>query len=112
MPNKMTANSIAALTGIVLASLAAPALAAETVVDQHDLMFKPNTVSLAVGDTIRFTDTDHIAHNITIVAPDGTSDDRGMDTYMKDIVVPFAKGGVFQVHCRIHPTMKMTVTVK
>ena len=112
MPIRMTPKSIAALTGIVLSGLAAPALGAETVVDQHDLMFKPNTASLAVGDTIRFTDTDHIAHNITIVSPDGTSDDKGMDTYMKDIVVPFAKAGVFQVHCRIHPLMKMTVTVK
>jgi plastocyanin len=92
--------------------LASPALAAETAVDQHDLKFVPDSITIKVGDTVRFTDTDHIAHNVTIVNPDGTSEDKGMDRFKEDIVVPFAKAGVYQVHCRIHPTMKMTITVE
>jgi plastocyanin len=97
---------------LLAAGLALPACAAEAVVDQHDLNFVPAAVTINAGDTVRFTDTDHITHNITIVNPDGTSDDKGMDRFGQDIAVPFAKAGMFQVHCRIHPTMKMTVTVK
>ncbi len=106
------ARHMGALAAIALFGMATPAFAAETVVDQHDLKFVPDAVTIAAGDTVRFTDSDHITHNITITNPDGTSEDKGMDRYKEDIVVPFAKPGVYQVHCRIHPTMKMTVTVK
>ena len=112
MSRRTPANGIFALTAAALLGLANPAFAAETVVDQHDLKFVPNAVTIAAGDTIRFADSDHITHNITIVGPDGTTEDKGMDRYKEDIVVPFAKAGVYQVHCRIHPTMTMTVTVK
>ena len=112
MSGKTLANVIFALTAVTLVGIAGPAYAAETVVDQHDLKFVPNAVTIAAGDTIRFTDSDHITHNITIVGPDGTAEDKGMDRYKQDIVVPFAKAGVYQVHCRIHPAMTMTVTVK
>lgn len=97
---------------ILAASFAVPALAAETVVDQHDLTFVPAAVTINAGDSVRFTDSDHITHNITIQNPDGTTEDKGMDRYGEDISVTFPKAGVFQVHCRIHPLMKMTVTVK
>lgn len=90
----------------------APAHAAETVVDQRDLAFVPNAVTIAVGDTVRFTDTGRITHNITIVYPDGTPEDKGMDRYGEDIIVHFTKPGVYQVRCLIHPMMHMTVTVK
>jgi plastocyanin len=95
-----------------LLGFAVPAHAAETVVDQHDLMFDPNAVTIQAGDTVRFTDTDRITHNITITYPDGTVEDKGMDRYKEDIIVHFTKPGVYQVHCLIHPMMRMTVTVK
>jgi plastocyanin len=106
------ARHMGALAAVALLGMGAPAFAAETVVDQHDLKFVPDAVTIAAGDTVRFTDSDHITHNITITNPDGTTEDKGMDRYKEDIVVPFAKTGVYHVHCRIHPTMKMTVTVK
>ena len=112
MPHIANTSLVAALAAVLLLSAGSHALAAETVVDQHDLKFVPDAVTIAAGDTIRFTDSDHITHNITITNPDGTTEDKGMDRYQQDIVVPFAKAGVYQVHCRIHPTMKMTVTVK
>ena len=108
---RITSRAIA-LTALAFSVLAYPALAAETAVDQHDLKFVPDAITIKVGDTVRFTDTDHIAHNVTIVNPDGTSEDKGMDRFNEDIVVPFAKPGIYQVHCRIHPTMKMTITVE
>ena len=97
---------------LALFTAASPALAAETIVDQHDLMFTPAAVTIAVGDTVRFTDSDRITHNITIVYPDGSTIDKGMDRYGEDIIVHFTKPGVHQVRCLIHPMMHMTITVK
>jgi plastocyanin len=104
-------------TRVILAatiSLAAtlPAFAKETVVDQRTLMFVPDNISIAVGDTVRFTDSDRITHNITIVYPDGSVVDKGMDRYGEDIIVHFTAPGVYKVNCIIHPMMHMTVTVK
>jgi len=101
---------LALIGALALAGL--PAHAVEKIVDQKDLMFIPGSVTIAVGDTIRFTDTDRITHNITIVYPDGTAEDKGMDRYNEDIIVHFTKPGVYQVRCLIHPMMHMTVTVK
>jgi len=107
--SRITAHGIAFLA---LLALAAPACAAETAVDQRDLNFVPAAATIQAGDTVRFTDSDHITHNITIDNPDGTSSDKGMDTFGQDIIVSFPKPGIYHVHCKIHPMMKMTITVK
>lgn len=112
MTHRATATRVGWLASTLAFGLVCQAHAAETVVDQRDLNFVPTAVTIAAGDAVRFTDTDHITHNITVTSPDGTSEDKGMDRYHEDIVVPFAKPGVYQVHCKIHPAMKMTVTVK
>ena len=92
--------------------VAGPAFAGEAVVDQRDLMFVPASVTIAAGDTVRFTDSDRITHNITIVFPDGSIVDKGMDRFGEDIIVHFTKPGTYQVRCLIHPMMHMTITVK
>lgn len=102
----MVAASIAA-TGIV-----SSVKAAEVAVDQKDLSFVPDAVTLKAGDSIRFTDTDRIAHNVTIVNPDGKSEDKGMAAYSQQIVVNFPRPGVYRARCRIHPQMHLTITVR
>jgi plastocyanin len=104
-------NGVLAL-GLALFVMTTPAVAGESVVDQHDLMFAPGAITIAVGDTVRFTDSDRITHNITIVYPDGSTVDKGMDRYGEDIIVHFTKTGTYQVRCLIHPMMHMTITVK
>ena len=98
--------AIAATAGLTVA-----ANAAEFSVDQRDLRFDPGTLTVKAGDYVRFTDSDRITHNITIVNPDGTSEDKGMSTFSQHIVVQFDKPGIYHVLCRIHPDMKMTITV-
>ncbi len=104
-------NVIGVATGLLFSALASGALATEYPVDQRDLRFDPDTLTIKVGDSVVFTDTDRIAHDVTIVAPDGTSEDHGMSTYKERITVKFAKPGVYRVKCRIHPDMKATITV-
>ena len=106
-PLRMAGAVLAAVSGF-----AAGAGAAEFPVDQRDLRFQPITLDIKSGDTVRFTDTDRITHDITIVNPDGTSEDKGMSTYNQHIVVKFDKPGVYHVRCRIHPDMIMTITVE
>ena len=96
---------------VAMFGLATHANAAEISVDQRDLHFVPDSLTIKAGDTVRFTDSDHITHNITIVNPDGSSEDKGMSTYSQHIVVQFDKPGTYHVRCRIHPDMKMTVTI-
>jgi plastocyanin len=93
-------------------AVTAGAGAAEIAVDQRDMQFVPGTAAIAVGDSVRFTDTDRIAHDITVVDPLGAAVDHGMDYFNQQIVVKFDKPGIYQVRCRIHPQMKMTITVK
>ena len=104
-------NILGAATALLFLTAASSALATEYPVDQRDLRFEPDTLTIEVGDSVVFTDTDRIAHDVTIVAPDGTSQDHGMSTYKQRITVKFTKPGVYRVKCRIHPDMKATITV-
>lgn len=102
---------------VVVAALGSAAMvssagAMEVAVDQKDLQFVPGAVTIQAGDSVRFTDTDRIAHNVTIDSPDGTSQDKGMAEYNQHIVVKFDKPGTYHAHCRIHPQMHMTIAVK
>ncbi len=102
------------LAGIILFSflgLTGVAGATEYPVDQRDLRFEPDMLTIKAGDSVVFTDTDRITHDVTIVNPDGTSQDKGMSTFNQHITVKFDKPGVYLVHCRIHPDMKATITV-
>jgi len=101
----------AVVVALIACGSAFSANAAEVPVDQKDLQFMPKALTIKAGDSVRFKDSDRIAHNVTIVNPDGTSEDKGMDTYNQQIVVPFPKPGVYHVRCRIHPMMTMTITV-
>jgi plastocyanin len=112
MSHEMNVLRRAALIATALSGFAFGADAAEIAVDQLNLTFVPASVTINAGDSVRFTNSDRIAHNVTIVNADGSSVDKGMDAYMVGIVVPFPKPGVYQVRCRIHPMMRMTVTVK
>jgi plastocyanin len=97
---------------LFVSSFAVPAYAAETVIDQKDLKFVPEAVTINAGDTIRFTNSDRFFHDVTIAGPDGTSSDKGLINFKQDLVVPFAKAGVYKVTCRLHPAMTVAVTVK
>jgi plastocyanin len=80
--------------------------------DQKNLKFIPDTVTISAGDTIRFKNSDRFSHDVTIVNPDGTLDDKGLMKYKEEFAVSFAKPGTYKVHDRLHPTMTAIVTVQ
>jgi len=107
----MQRTKLLTATALLLFASVSGAFATEYPVDQRDLRFEPDTLTIKARDSVVFTDTDRIAHDVTIVAPDGTSEDHGMSTYNQRMAVKFAKPGVYHVKCRIHPDMKATITV-
>jgi plastocyanin len=95
-----------------LSGWAGAAQAAETVVDQIGLKFVPTTVTINAGDTIKFTNSDPFTHDVTVISPDGSSSDKGLQHHGKENVVAFAKAGSYSIVCKMHPNMKATVIVK
>ena len=100
------------LASALFTMLLSGAFAAEVAVDQAGQKFSPDSVTLKSGDTIAFTNKDDVKHNINIVNPNGDSDDKGIQAPGEAIKSAFPTAGEYQVRCKIHPKMKMTVVVQ
>ncbi|HEY5436023.1 MAG TPA: plastocyanin/azurin family copper-binding protein [Candidatus Limnocylindrales bacterium] len=70
--------------------------------------FAPASVTVAVGTTVTWTNTDSAGHTVT--ADDGSfkSDKLGTGTTFSQT---FTKAGTFAYHCSIHSSMTGTITV-
>jgi plastocyanin len=103
------------LGGLVLAAVAVAAvgggiaLAADHAVAISGFSFSPATVTVAVGDTVTWTNSDSTAHTAT--ADDG-SFDTGTIGNGASGTVTFATAGTFAYHCSIHAQMTGTVVVE
>jgi len=74
--------------------------------------FSPTSLTIAAGTTVTFTDT--AGHTVT-EGSDGTAvDDPIVDEQggADPIEVTFDEAGTFDITCRIHPAMNMTITVE
>jgi plastocyanin len=89
---------------------AAPAAsgAAGSVVTIADFAFAPTAITVAIGTTVTWTNSDTAGHTVT--ADDGSfgSDRLGTGATFSQT---FARAGTFAYHCSIHASMKGTVTV-
>src|SRR5687767_8949346 len=102
------------LTGaaiLVLAfGVAVPAvLAATRGVDIRDFAFSPRTVEIRVGDTVRWTNRDSVAHTAT--AQNG-SFDTGLLAEGESGSIRFTAAGTYRYVCTPHPNMTGTVVVR
>jgi plastocyanin len=83
-------------------------------VDIKDFKFAPVAISVKVGTTITWTNTDNAPHTATSGAspmPDGVFDtDIIAKGHSKTIKA--AKRGTFEYYCALHPFMHATVTVR
>lgn len=59
-----------------------------------------------------FANKDDVSHNITVVNDDDDTTDLGLQKPGQTLSYTFDKAGRFTVRCSIHPSMKMTVSVK
>ena len=86
--------------------------------DNADLAYDPPLVTIAVGQTIRWTNMDDVAHTVTSGVSDGlsaTADglfDSGFMEKDATFIHTFEEAGVFPYYCIPHPWMRGTVVVQ
>jgi plastocyanin len=81
----------------------------EASVVASDLAFNPAELTVAVGETITFTNNDGFAHTFT--ADNGEFDSDNVDSGGTFEYTPDAAGEI-PFHCRIHTSMTGTITVE
>jgi plastocyanin len=92
---------------LVIASGAGTALAADQDVAISGFSFSPRTVTVNVGDTVTWTNSDAQAHTATAGSAWNTGDIANGDSAS----ITFETAGTFDYICAIHPTMTGTVVV-
>jgi plastocyanin len=100
-------NHLILILSVLLATPAGTS-APPAVTIQND-SFIPATLTVAVGQSVTFTNADDDAHTVT--AADGAFDSKGLDT-SGTWHHTFAKPGVYKYFCELHPFMKGTIVVK
>ncbi|MDB5741194.1 MAG: hypothetical protein JWP16_2234 [Alphaproteobacteria bacterium] len=94
---------------ILVALLLIPfaASAAEVRVIQKGRRFSPTELTIRAGDSVTFTNDDEFIHQMYA---DGLfdSDERKPGQTLTEA---FPRSGTFEVHCHIHPKMKLVVRV-
>ncbi len=100
------------MKNILLALLVTTGLfSANHVIDQKGKTFIPHSLSVSVGDTITFKNSDPFAHN-AYTDDEANEFDIGMQSPGQDAKVTVKGAGTFNVECAIHPNMLLEVTAK
>ena len=76
--------------------------------DQKDMTFEPHVVAVTTGSTVRFLNSDPVAHNV--FSPEG-SYDLGTWQQGQSKEHTFTAAGVYTQLCRLHPEMEGYVVV-
>ena len=96
--------------GIAVASLmlagGAVAVAATRAVEIADFAFSPATLTINIGDRVRWTNSDSVAHTAT--ATNGSFDTGSIEPG-EAASVRFTQPGTYRYACTPHPTMKGTI---
>src|ERR1700761_2037969 len=85
----------------------ATAFADDHTIIQKGRRFTPTEVTIRKGDTLTFTNDDEFIHQI-YSAGLFDSDERQPGQTIQE---GFPQSGTFEVHCHIHPKMKLVVHV-
>ncbi len=84
------------------------------------LMFQPANLTIAVGDTVTFTNAGGAAHNVhsddntsfrCAQGCDGQGGDGNPSAALWSVTVPFNQAGKFPYHCDVHGSMGMTGSI-
>jgi len=112
---RFTRAALAAGLALALTPLAriGAALAedAQYEVTQIKQAFDPDAIDVPAGATVSFNNADDVNHNLQSRGPDGQMVDHGLQKPGETTQIGFPVAGVYTITCRIHPRMKMKVTV-
>jgi plastocyanin len=76
-------------------------------VKMEDFSFKPDSVSISSGDTVKWTNMDSAGHDVSGADFKSSMLQKG-DSYEHQ----FTKSGAYDYVCSVHPGMKGTIIVK
>lgn len=83
--------------------------AADVAVKIDNFVFGPQAITVPVGTTVTWTNSDDIPH--TAVSTDGVFKSKVMDADEK-FSYTFSKAGTYSYYCSVHPKMTGQVVVK
>jgi plastocyanin len=83
--------------------------AANVAVKIDNFVFGPQAITVPVGTTVTWTNSDDIPH--TAVSTDGVFKSKVMDTDEK-FSYTFTKAGTYPYYCSVHPKMTGQIVVK
>ena len=86
-----------------------PAAGDTVQVDMKDILFVPEKVSARVGQTVRWTNSDDVAH--TVKAKSGADFESKAISKGKTFDAKLTKSGTIDYVCTIHPSQTGTITV-
>ena len=98
-------------TSLIAVALATGASAKNWVIDQKGKTFIPSSLSVHVGDTITFKNSDPFAHN-AYTDDEANEFDVGMQATGKETKMTVNAAESFSIECAIHPNMLLEVTVQ
>ena len=97
---------------VALASLAALALGAPAhSISQKNKAFSQAAVAVKPGEDVAFVNDDAVVHNVFSGTP-GMAFNLKTQAPGSTAQISFDKEGTVDVRCAIHPTMKLTITIK
>jgi plastocyanin len=115
---EMSLSRKSIIAALVIANLGALGFAgnAATGGDVHELIqkrrsFGTDTLTINAGDSVSFVNGDPYAHNVYSRKPKGWLD-LGIQEEGEQTAVVFDTPGLFDIRCRIHPKMRVTVSVR
>ncbi len=93
---------------LLLSMLATCAQAEEMMVDIEGFAFQPATLTVPPGTTVTWTNQDNAPHTVT--STDGKFD-SGSLSKGQEFSFNFTEPGVYDYHCKIHPSMRGQIEV-
>jgi plastocyanin len=99
-------GAIAALTSV---AVPAPIRAAQQAIQIADSAFSPGTLTIAVGDTVTWTNADGRPHTVT--SNDGAFDSGNLDEGQA-FSFTFSEPGTYSYRCNYHDQMRATIVVE
>jgi plastocyanin len=91
---------------LLLMPLAAAAQSSHVII-QKGRRFTPEQITINRGDSLTFTNEDEFIHQMYV---DGLFDSDEKNPG-ETLVQSFTRAGTFEVHCHIHPKMRLVVRV-
>jgi plastocyanin len=105
----VTGLLMASVIAVSTAALAPAVLAADTTIDIAGFAFSPQSVTVKVGDTVTWANSDAQGHT---ASADNGAWDTGTISGNTSKSVTMTTPGTFAYHCKIHETMTATLVVE